>query len=86
MQIVKGMIVKSISGHDKNRYYLVVSLDSNIAGIADGKRRKLEKLKTKNLKHLKPTKTIVDTDLFKTDKSLRNLLWKWNYSEIAAND
>lgn len=84
MQIVEGMIVKSLSGHDKNRYYLVIYKENNIAYIADGKRRKLNKLKRKNIKHLNPTKTIIDTDLYKTDKALRNLLWEWNYSDIAV--
>lgn len=84
MQIVKGMIVKSLSGHDKYRYYLVIFLESGFALIADGKRRSLEKPKRKNLKHLQPTRTIVDTSLYRTDKSLRNLLREWNYSDTAA--
>ena len=42
MEIEKGMIVKSIAGHDKNRFYVVVKIKDNRAYIADGKKRVLE--------------------------------------------
>lgn len=84
MQIVKGMIVKSISGHDKDRYYLVISLEGSSVWIADGKRRKLERPKKKNSKHIQATKTVVEPSLYCTDRGLRNLLWEWNYSDKAA--
>lgn len=84
MQIIEGMIVKSKSGHDKDRYYLVVSCDDSVAYIADGKRRKLDKPKAKNYKHLQPTTHLVDVTLYTTDKKIRNLLWQWNYSDQAV--
>ena len=48
-----GDIVKSISGHDKNQYFIVVSIDKNgYFAIIDGDTRKRNKPKKKNPKHL----------------------------------
>ena len=41
MEVKCGMIVKSVAGHDKNRFYLVVKIEENRVFIADGTRRKL---------------------------------------------
>ena len=41
MRIESGLIVKSIAGHDKDRFYLVVKIEGGRAFIVDGKRRKI---------------------------------------------
>lgn len=78
MLMEKGMIVKSIAGHDKDRYYLIVEACSKSALIADGKRRRLEKPKRKNIKHLQQTNYFCQPNEYKTDKQLRALLHQWN--------
>lgn len=47
-----GDIVKSLSGRDENGYFLVINADDGYAVIADGKTRRLNKPKRKNLKHV----------------------------------
>ena len=48
-----GDIVKSLSGHDKNKLFLVVSIDKNgYLAIIDGRTRLKIKPKLKNPKHL----------------------------------
>ena len=48
-----GDIVRSVSGHDKNQYFIVVSIDKNgYFDIIDGDTRKRIKPKKKNPKHL----------------------------------
>ena len=48
-----GDIVKSLSGHDQNRLFLVVGLDKNgYLAIIDGRYREKTKPKLKNPKHL----------------------------------
>ena len=37
MQIKQGSIVKSMAGHDSDRFYVVVKLEGDFAYIADGK-------------------------------------------------
>jgi len=79
-----GTIVCSGAGHDKGGFFVVLSTDGLRAEIADGKRRKLEKPKTKNVIHLKPTNRIVGSDCFKTDAAIRKLLWEYNYKQTQT--
>ncbi len=81
MELKCGMIVKSVAGHDKDRFYLVIKLEKNRVYIADGKKRMLASLKAKNFIHIKMTKDCVDVKKFDTDKKIRQLLHKYNYNE-----
>ena len=48
-----GDIVKSLSGHDQNRIFIVVGIDKNgYIAIIDGRYREKTKPKLKNPKHL----------------------------------
>lgn len=73
-----GRVVRSDAGHDKDRFYVVVSASGTRASIADGKLRKLEKPKAKNLLHLRPTKTVLSPENMQTDKKLREALRPFN--------
>ena len=49
-----GDVVKSVSGHDQNRLFIVVDIDKNgFIAIIDGRYREKTKPKLKNPKHLK---------------------------------
>lgn len=76
-----GDIVKSISGHDKNHQFIVVSIDKNgYLAIIDGKSRKRDNPKIKNPKHLEKiahddtildktkSKIATDTEIYKMIK------------------
>lgn len=53
--LVIGQIVKSIAGHDKGDVFFVMGIiDDDYVLIADGDRRKSEKPKKKNIRHLQP--------------------------------
>lgn len=81
MQIKQGSIVKSMAGHDKDRFYVVVKLEGDFAYIADGKVRKLENPKKKRLKHLASTKSTVDLNQTATNNKLKNALKEFNSEE-----
>ena len=66
-----GSVIKSIAGHDKDRFYAVVGFQKDCVKIADGKMRKLEKPKTKNIKHVRMTKTVLEPENITTDRRLR---------------
>ena len=52
---VPGQLVKSKAGHDKGDIFFVMKkIDDDYVLIADGDRRKSEKPKKKNIKHLQP--------------------------------
>jgi ribosomal protein L14E/L6E/L27E len=73
-----GTIVKSLSGHDKNSFYIVVGFKNNMPLIADGRRRKLAKPKAKNPKHIAKTNTVTEPAEL-TDKKIRALLHDLNF-------
>lgn len=77
MNIERGSVVRAKAGRDKGGYFVVIKMDikSGRAYIADGKRRKVEKPKCKNIIHLEPVKAIADTDTF-TNRYIREFINK----------
>jgi ribosomal protein L14E/L6E/L27E len=69
-----GSVVKSIAGHDKNRFFMVLRIEGDFAYIADGKARALSSPKKKRLKHLRKTNAVIDPGTVLTDKQLRAAL------------
>lgn len=49
---------KSLSGHDKNQYYVVLEKDADFYLLVNGTNRSLEKPKKKNEKHLQIIKKL----------------------------
>ena len=74
-----GLVVRSLRGHDKGLFYLVVRVDGDRVMVADGKYRTLENPKAKNAAHLAPTAKVFEVP--KTDKKLRELLFRYNNPE-----
>ena len=73
MDIVVGTIVRAKAGRDKGGYFVVTDVLSNDrVCICDGKRRKLESKKTKNIIHLEVTNTV--TDKIETNRQIRSCL------------
>jgi ribosomal protein L14E/L6E/L27E len=60
MDIVKGSVVRATAGRDKDKFFVVLSVEGAYAQIADGKRRKVQKPKNKKLIHLAPTNTVYE--------------------------
>ncbi len=73
MDIIKGSVVRAKAGRDKGSYFVVLNLEENFAFIADGKTRKLENPKKKNLKHLEKTKFILSEKL-ETNRKIKKSL------------
>ncbi|MBC8570274.1 KOW domain-containing RNA-binding protein [Zongyangia hominis] len=78
MKVTKGCVVKSMAGHDGGRFYLVLEVRDGFATIADGKERKLERPKRKNLRHLAPTNKVLDVETLTTNNQLRRALREYN--------
>lgn len=74
MDIVKGMVVKSSAGRDKDRFFVITEVDGNYAQICDGKTRPLERTKRKKVKHLKPTKMSLEEGSMLTNRGIRSSL------------
>ena len=69
-----GKIVYSLSGRDKGKCLVVINCDNNYGFVADGKERKLESPKRKNIKHISLTADTLNPDQFKTNKSLKKAI------------
>ncbi len=52
MSFQPAQIVRSRAGHDRDQLFLVVAVDGSYVLLADGKRRRVEHPKRKNVKHV----------------------------------
>ena len=78
MRFEKAQIVRSLSGHDSGQLFCVMDTDGERLLLADGKRRRVNKPKQKNVKHVAsvgsfehPTLEKVRAGQSVTDKELR---------------
>lgn len=80
-----GSVVRSIAGHDKHRYYMIVGSEGLNAFIADGKMRKLENPKRKNVKHLRKTNKVIELDEITSNKALNRILEPMNQALLQGD-
>ncbi len=73
MHLLQGSVVISEAGHDKGSLFVAVNSKDGYIYICDGKERKLEKPKRKNIKHIRLTDQTIDLNEI-TNKKLRKLL------------
>ena len=57
--------MRSVAGHDRGEYYIVVDTDRNVCFVANGKERTIVSPKRKNKKHLKPVDGSYDREIQK---------------------
>ncbi|MCC8111817.1 MAG: KOW domain-containing RNA-binding protein [Ruminococcus sp.] len=81
MELTKGLVVRAKAGRDQGGYFVVLSLQNGFAEIADGKRRKIEKPKRKNVRHLQGTKQVLNLEGI-TNKQLRNVLKQYQTDDF----
>jgi len=75
---IRGTVVKSLAGHDKGKWYIIVSCDDRFAFIADGKSRTINNPKRKNYIHLAQTKTVLSENEMNSDESIRAFLKRFD--------
>lgn len=80
MKVQKGSVVKAAAGRDCGGYFAVTDVQENFCFIADGKSRRLDSPKRKNIKHLRFTDSMIDLNDI-TDKKLRMLLKQFSDGE-----
>lgn len=78
MDFVRGLVVRAKCGRDINRFFVVISCDGEYVYIADGKTRKIEKPKRKNMKHLFVTDTVIPDGSLNTNKLIKAELKPFN--------
>ena len=78
--VEQGRIVRSIAGHDKGEFFVVVKDEGNFVLLCNGKERKLENPKKKNKKHIALTSLLMSETELQTDCRLRR-----NLNKIGAS-
>ena len=76
MDFKEGQVVLSLKGHDKGELFAVKDIANGKVLICDGKGRKLEKPKAKNVRHVALTEVTLDEDSMATNRKLRKTLNK----------
>ena len=83
MELKRGTVVRTLAGHDKQRFMVVLEVADRYALIADGKTRKLSSPKRKNLIHLQLTATVLAEQEMESDNSLRKALKRFGAPETV---
>ena len=76
----KGMLVKSLAGHDAGELYIIVETDAQYVYLVDGKIRTLDRPKRKKRKHVQPILkryNLSNAD----DTAIKRMLKEWNKEE-----
>ncbi len=60
MDLKLGQLVRSLSGRDKEKFYLVIGFTANRILLADGRNRTMKNPKQKNRKHLQLYRVVMD--------------------------
>lgn len=74
MQFEWGRVVCSIAGRDAGVFFAVVGVDNDYVLVANGRLRKLEKAKRKNIKHLRWTNHKLTEEQMENNKQLHQAL------------
>lgn len=82
MEISRGTVVISSAGHDSGQWFAVTGADGAYVYIADGKERKLNAPKKKNLKHIRITQKVIRPEDM-SDRKLRKALNALKAESIA---
>ena len=80
MPIVRGQIVRSKTGKDKENFLVVTEVCEKGVLLSDGKDRPLERPKFKNLRHIAPTNSFLTEEQLSTNRSVRHGLRDFNQS------
>lgn len=65
-----GSLVLSLTGHDKDNFYVIIKSDDEYVYLVNGKNRTLSKPKKKKKKHIRTTKYKDDYLLIKEEKHM----------------
>lgn len=74
MTYEQGCPARSLAGHDKDQYFIILTDEGEYVTISDGKNRTVANPKRKNKKHIQAGKTPLDVGNPATDASIRREL------------
>lgn len=69
-----GCMARSLAGHDKGRYFIILAEAGEYVTLADGKTRTIEKPKRKNKKHIQLIKEPFIRQFPMNDEGIQNCI------------
>lgn len=81
----KGMLAKSLAGHDRNRIYVIAGLDETYVYLVDGELRTLAKPKKKKKKHVQLIRKKHEID-GADDVRIKRILKEYKNQETNINE
>lgn len=82
--IQQGCIVRPTAGREQDRYFVVLNREGQTAIISDGRKRKLQNPKRKNVRHLQDTGVQMDSADMATNKQLRKALRNKGFFKVQS--
>jgi len=79
--MVKGQVVFSKRGRDKNKAFVVLEVADEYVFLADGQLRPLERVKKKKVKHVQIVNTVLALPEGFTNADIRK--WLLPYKEVS---
>ena len=81
MEYAQGTVVSSLKGHDKQRLFVIVKSEGSFVWLTDGKNRKKNCPKKKNVKHIVLSRHHIPEVESLSDKSIRKQLNRLKINE-----
>ena len=81
MEYTQGTVVSSLKGHDKDGLFVIVKSEGSFVWLTDGKNRKKEGPKKKNIKHVVLSQFHIPEVESLSDKSIRKQLNRLKINE-----
>lgn len=69
-----GCLARSLAGHDKDRYFIILKEDGEYVALADGKSKTVGAPKRKKKKHIQLVKEPLIFKFPVTDETIRNVI------------
>ncbi len=69
-----GCLARSLAGHDKDRYFIILKEDGEYVALSDGRLKTADRPKWKKKKHIQLVKEPLVTEFPVTDETIRNVI------------
>lgn len=84
LEFKPGCPARSLAGHDKDRYYIILKEDGEYVELADGKFKTTEHPKRKKKKHVQPVHQMLMETVLATDEQIRRCLKEYERDHGGA--
>ena len=85
--VQKGQLVRSLSGRDKDKYYLVLGREGDTLYLSDGRKRGVQNPKKKNIRHVQRCNRIAaDTVATAQGRQLRDEEIRAGLNQLLADE